>query len=76
MIIDPARCPLCSEPNDCQLAAGRTKCWCFEAAVPRDIREQVPVEARDAACICRRCATGTTEEALRRRLALRWTKRG
>lgn len=75
MTIDPARCPLCGEPNDCQIAAGRTKCWCFESAVPADVLARVPLEAQGVACVCRRCASNTEDEHARRKLALRWTRR-
>ncbi|HSS02970.1 MAG TPA: cysteine-rich CWC family protein [Kofleriaceae bacterium] len=74
-LVDPSRCPRCGEPNDCQLAAGRTRCWCFEMSVSSEALEKVPTEARDVACLCRRCANGTTDEAQRRKSALRWLKR-
>ncbi len=75
MIVDPARCPLCGEPNACELAGGRTRCWCFETPVPAETLARVPAEARDLACVCRPCATGSTDEERRRRHALRWTRR-
>lgn len=71
--IDPARCPLCGEANDCQIAAGRTKCWCFETKVPVGVLARVPIEAQGVACVCKRCAGG--DETERRRLGIRWTKR-
>jgi hypothetical protein len=74
MIVDPARCPLCREPNDCQLAAGRTTCWCFETPVPPDVLARVPLEAQGVACVCKRCA-GPPDDGARRTLALRWTRR-
>jgi hypothetical protein len=71
--IDPARCPLCGEANACEIAAGRTTCWCFEAPVPAGVLARVPPAAQGVACVCRRCAKSDAAE--RRRLGLRWTKR-
>jgi hypothetical protein len=71
--IDPARCPLCGEANQCQLAAGRPTCWCFETPVPAAVLARVPLAAQGIACVCKRCATG--DEAERRRRGLQWTKR-
>jgi len=75
MTIDPSRCPLCGQANDCQLAAGHAKCWCFDTPVPNAILERIPIEARSVVCVCRSCADGTTDENQRRHLALRWTRR-
>lgn len=72
--IDPVRCPLCGQPNDCQIAAGCQTCWCFETPVPPTVLARVPVAAQGLACVCRRCAA-TSDEELRRRLAMRWTRR-
>jgi hypothetical protein len=75
--VDPATCPLCGGPNDCQIAAGRTTCWCFEAPVPADVLARVPLAAQGVACVCRPCAkppSGTVEHERRRR-ALRWVRR-
>jgi hypothetical protein len=73
--IDPAQCPLCAQPNDCALVAGHTKCWCFETPVPQPVLARVPTEAQGVACVCRRCANGSTDSEARRRLAMRWTRR-
>ncbi len=64
--IDPSRCPLCGQPNECGIAAGESTCWCFETAIPAEALEKVPPEARGAACICKTCATGrrSPEETL------------
>ena len=74
MIVDPGRCPLCGEANDCQVAAGRTKCWCFETPVPPDVLARLPLDAEGVACVCKRCA-GAPGHGARRTLAMRWTRR-
>jgi hypothetical protein len=56
--VDPLRCPLCGDVNACQVAAGRSKCWCFEMTVPVDVLARVPLDAQGVACVCRRCAGG------------------
>ena len=58
--VDPERCPLCGEANDCQVAAGRTRCWCFETRVPPELLARVPPEAQGVACVCRRCVGRAT----------------
>lgn len=73
-MIDPTRCPICGQPNDCQVAAGRPTCWCFERPVPLAVLARVPFAAQGLACVCQTCAT-TSDEALRRRQAMRWTRR-
>ncbi|WP_437616706.1 cysteine-rich CWC family protein [Sorangium sp. So ce834] len=61
--VDPARCPLCGEANACGMAEGATTCWCFETAIPADVLQRVPQEARGVACVCRACATGRRDPA-------------
>ncbi|MEM1350356.1 MAG: cysteine-rich CWC family protein [Myxococcota bacterium] len=56
--LDPKRCPLCHEPNECGLAAGKSKCWCFTQHVPEEVLARVPPEARGVACVCALCASG------------------
>jgi hypothetical protein len=73
--VDPARCPLCGQANDCRIAAGEATCWCFEAPVPPEVVARVPAEASGVACVCRRCAARPTDEARRRQQGLRWTRR-
>jgi hypothetical protein len=51
-------CPLCGEPNDCQLAmtdAYKGPCWCVRETFPPDLLARVPEAARRVACVCRRC---------------------
>jgi hypothetical protein len=54
----PERCPLCGGPNDCQLctvAAYKGPCWCTTVRIPDELLARVPAEARNRACICRKC---------------------
>jgi hypothetical protein len=53
--LDPARCPLCGEPNDCGMVEGKRPCWCFATSIPREVLEEIPFEAKGIACVCRRC---------------------
>jgi len=56
--IESGHCPLCGQPNDCQLcsvSAHKGLCWCARVDIPGDLLARVPVELRDRACICRGC---------------------
>jgi hypothetical protein len=59
---DAARCPLCSGPNACELAAaaaeGRPagRCWCADERIAPETLARIPAEARGRRCICRACA--------------------
>jgi hypothetical protein len=66
--IDPFRCPLCGNNNECGVAAGEEPCWCFRQTVPREVLQRLPLEARGVACVCRNCAMNhnALESALRR----------
>lgn len=57
---DPARCPLCGQPNGCALTEGRPieSCWCLTARIPEDVLARIPAERRRQACVCSRCAAG------------------
>jgi hypothetical protein len=74
--LDPCRCPLCGNGNECGVAAGEKNCWCFSQPVPRGVVQKLPAEARGVACVCRACAMsqnaldrtlGRMAEVLRRR---------
>ena len=58
-VADPARCPLCGEPNACALAGERvdreSPCWCVGKAFPDSLRERAADADGGAACICRGC---------------------
>jgi cysteine-rich CWC protein len=60
--VDPRRCPLCGGPNDCGIAAGASTCWCFTTEIPSDVRDRIPPDARDLACVCRACAERQTPQ--------------
>jgi Family of unknown function (DUF5522)/Cysteine-rich CWC len=55
---DGTRCPLCSNPNRCQLCAVnpyKGPCWCAKAEIPDALLAQVPHDLRKKTCICRDC---------------------
>jgi hypothetical protein len=55
---DAGDCPLCGQPNDCQLctdAAYKGPCWCAKVKIPDELIAQVPPELRNSACLCRNC---------------------
>jgi hypothetical protein len=57
-ILDAGRCPLCGQPNECQLcstAAWKGTCWCAKLEIPDTLLAQVPAELRNRACICHNC---------------------
>jgi hypothetical protein len=57
---DASQCPLCGQPNDCQLcttAAYKGPCWCTAAKIPDELIAKVQPESRNKACICRDCVT-------------------
>jgi len=55
------RCPVCSGPNECGLAAGKSECWCFEATIAPEVLEQVPEEAKGKVCVCEKCVRAANE---------------
>lgn len=55
---DPALCPVCQSPNDCQLCTSSTykgSCWCQHHSFPEELLARVPEELRNRACVCRSC---------------------
>ena len=54
--VDPKRCPLCGDENQCGMAKAAAKCWCFTAIIPEAVLGQVPEQVRDRVCICEKCA--------------------
>jgi hypothetical protein len=55
---DAGRCPLCGQPNGCQLctvADYKGSCWCAKVEISEALLAQVPAELRNRACICRAC---------------------
>lgn len=63
--IDPARCPLCGEPNRCAMEMERETgqkqgpCWCVGATFSAELLQSVPSASAGLACICARCATAS-----------------
>ena len=62
--LDPSLCPLCGQDNMCGAVAGKVTCWCFTHPLPDVVRERIPPEARDEACVCRWCASGQVHPTL------------
>ena len=60
--IDPSRCPLCGQSNQCAGQLERVTgikqpaCWCNQAAFGTGLLARVPEHARRLACICAACA--------------------
>jgi hypothetical protein len=50
-----ATCPICGAPNDCAIARGEDKCWCFDEVFPANLFERVPPESQGEICVCRNC---------------------
>jgi hypothetical protein len=48
-------CPLCGGPNDCAIARGEDKCWCFDEIFPPNLFERMPPEDEGKVCVCRNC---------------------
>ena len=55
---DETRCPLCGQPNQCAVAAGRAAetCWCMTATISPEAIAAIPAEAQGRVCLCARCA--------------------
>jgi hypothetical protein len=55
---DARKCPLCGQPNECQLTTAspwKGPCWCAKLEIPEALLAQVPAELRNRACLCRSC---------------------
>jgi hypothetical protein len=61
LAIDPCHCPLCGQPNACAMTTPKiasettAPCWCTLVEFSADLLKQVPVAARNKACICAAC---------------------
>ncbi len=65
---DPARCPLCGQPNQCALADGGNAgqpCWCSAVQIARETLARIPSACQGVACICPQCAQAHTPAATR-----------
>ena len=49
-------CPLCGGENACEIAQGKSTCWCFWVHVPPEVRERIPSDFRERVCVCESCA--------------------
>ena len=57
-LFNPARCPLCGGPNNCQFTAPvarHSHCWCAHEEIPAELLARVSENFRHRACICRSC---------------------
>jgi len=60
--IDPTRCPLCGDLNQCAMEIAKLTgqaqetCWCVSATFTPELLASLPQAARDRACICLTCA--------------------
>lgn len=52
---DPELCPLCGRDNDCLIALGRSKCWCYEYNLTPKTLRQLQELLGESACLCREC---------------------
>ncbi|HET6417601.1 MAG TPA: cysteine-rich CWC family protein [Polyangiales bacterium] len=59
---ETGRCPLCGEPNECAIVAGRDpeSCWCMSATMSPRALAAIPDELQGKVCICARCASGAS----------------
>jgi len=58
-MIDQQHCPACGALNQCALADPRSAtqaCWCYAVTIAPAVLQALPVELRDKACLCPRCA--------------------
>jgi hypothetical protein len=55
--VDPTKCPLCGQDNQCSVAGGAASgsCWCMTASIPEGLLATIPPERRMKACICKDC---------------------
>ncbi|MDR2327291.1 MAG: cysteine-rich CWC family protein [Acidovorax sp.] len=58
--LDPLRCPLCGQSNQCAISAGLAaeSCWCMTADIAAAALAAIPEAQRRQACLCPRCAAG------------------
>jgi hypothetical protein len=62
--LDPSRCAICGEPNECGMARGDSECWCFNTTIPKSVLDLVPEQAQNVVCVCATCAAkGAKDEA-------------
>jgi hypothetical protein len=67
---DPSHCPLCGQPNACQLCttqAYKGPCWCASVTFPEELLARIPADAKNKACVCKRCVQEALREKNRQR---------
>ena len=47
-------CPLCLQPNLCQVDNGHN-CWCMTMNIPQKVLDQLPDHLKGKSCICKNC---------------------
>ncbi|HIP76665.1 MAG TPA: hypothetical protein EYH12_06015 [Psychromonas hadalis] len=52
--ITPSICPLCLHENHCEVDK-KEGCWCMSAYIPTSLRNQIPTELKNKACLCLSC---------------------
>ena len=62
--LDPARCPICGDLNECATVADpdATECWCEAVKFPQDLLARVPKNAVARVCVCRHCIEKLNKE--------------
>jgi hypothetical protein len=66
---DPAKCPLCGQPNECQLCTVNTykgPCWCAKVKISQDLLDQIPADLKNKVCVCKGCVEKSLREAHRK----------
>lgn len=56
--LDPSRCPLCRELNQCGMVDGTGTCWCFDAPNTLQGLDLLSRESAGLACLCAHCLSG------------------
>jgi hypothetical protein len=60
--LQPDRCPLCGQPNQCAMELERITgekqppCWCTQVDFSAELLARVPADKQHLACICSHCA--------------------
>lgn len=56
--INPSRCPLCGQPNQCAECepGAEQPCWCVSLTIPASTLDRIPDALRNRACLCPLCA--------------------
>ncbi|MBU0893180.1 MAG: cysteine-rich CWC family protein [Gammaproteobacteria bacterium] len=59
-------CPMCGQPNQCAMAAGRPpeSCWCMAQVINPAVLASLPEAQRGKACICAACGIGSADNDL------------